>query len=442
MANPMLEAAVQSIELEAVDQMLADTVATYDNAYTFARENFKKEEIANATAAGSTTGRPVWRNALIVQGGSAIVAGNGDAQSLYRGTGIQTEAFAQNPAGYWGVTEYSYASEIATRGKDRAITEISTDLVNRAMNSFMTGVSAVLDGPGTASGTISIIPTGATISSSSGSGNLTSYISGLTNAASFTDQMVVQVFSAEGGTNRGTFTVSTVQPETGTIYASTALPSGTASGDYLMINGVSGAQNTGIANFLTWFANSNTGTLAGLSRATYPGRLSTPTADLGGQRITPQDFLRAMVLMGKANGGDSDSMQSLVWWLTPDQLYTLNIQDMERVMQNTLSPESARDVGQKDMSKTFGGRKYHMTYQGDPTKVLGFVTKNWRFGELKEVGLFDFGGGNTIMPVPDIGTSGGSYITDRMFAIDCFFQICNKNPRDGFFFSNCGYVQS
>lgn len=442
MPNPMNEAAVESIELEQVDSKIAELVPLFDGDYTFFRKRAKKVPISYSTAAGATTGRPSWRNSMVIQGGAPIVTGTGDQTSLLRGTGITTAAFAQSPVGFFGVTEYTYLSEIATMGKERGLVEISTDLVKRSLNSFLTGIAAQIAGPGVGSGTIAIIPSNATVSSNSGTGATTSYISGITNAASFTDQQVVGVFPSEGGTTRGVATVSYTDPVALTVWFSTALPStggATAVGDYLIISGASGAQQVGLANIHYWNVNSNTGTVGGLNRASYPGRLSTPTINLNGQQVTPSVFQRALILLGRALGPDAEAMSSMVWYGQPDQLYTLNAQWYERMItQNLEGGDSVPDIGRKDMSKTFGGREYQISYQADPSRIDGLVMSNWMFGELKECGLYDFGGGNTVMPVPDVGTTNGTYITDRMFAYDCFFQLCNKAPRSGLYIQNAG----
>lgn len=448
MANPMLEASVESIELEAVDDKIAELVTTYDSDYTFFRERAKKDPIAFATAAAGTSTRPVWRNSMVIQGGAPIVTGNGDAMSLNRGSGIVTAAFGQSPVGFFGVTEYSYLAEIATRGKERGLVEISTDLVKRSLSYFLTGISAQIAGPGVASGTIAIIPSTAQVSSNSGSGATTSFISGIPNAASFTDQQVIQVFPSEGGSTRGTATVSFTQPEANTVWFSTVLPStggATTQGDYLIISGASGAQQAGLANIRYWNVNSNTGTVGGLSRATYPGRLSTPTINKNGQQIAPADFQRGLILLMQAMGKDAEAIKSGVWYGQPHHLYTLNAQWYEKMItQNMEKGEDVPDIGRKEFSKTFGGREYQVSLQADPTKIDLLVMDNWRFGELMECGLFDFGGGNTIMPVPDIPaspTGSNTYLTDRMFAYNAFFQLCNKAPRSGLYFQNVGYLQ-
>jgi hypothetical protein len=447
MPNPMTESAVQSIELEEVDGKIAELIPLFEDDLAFFEKRAKKVNIANETAAGAATGRPAWRNTMVIQGGAPIVTGTGDQTSLLRGTGILTAAFAQAPVGFFGVTEYTYLSEIATAGKERGLVEISTDLVKRSLASFRTGISAQIAGPGVGSGTIAIIPTTATVSSGSGTGATTSYISGITNAASFTDQQVVTFWSSEGGTQRGgstgSATVSYNDAVAQTVWFSTNLPSGTTNGDYVVISGSSSAQGSGLANIHYWNINSNTGTVGGLSRANYPGRLSTPTINKLGQQITPSDFQRALILLGRALGSDAEAMESMVWYGQPDQVWTLNAQFYERMItQNLEKGSDAMDIGRKMMSKTFGMREYQVSYQADPSRVDGLVMSNWVIGMLKEIGLYDFGGGNTVMPVPDVGTTNGTYITDRMFVYDAFLQLCNKAPRSGLYFSNCGYLQA
>ena len=112
-----------------------------------------------------------------MQDGGGIVTGTGDGTSLFGGTGSTTVAFGLSPVGFFGVTQWSYLSEIATEGKDRATTELTTELIDRSLNQFTSGISAQISGPGVASGTVAIIPAGAIVSSSSGTGNSTSYIS-------------------------------------------------------------------------------------------------------------------------------------------------------------------------------------------------------------------------------------------------------------------------
>jgi hypothetical protein len=71
-----------------------------------------------------------------------------------------------------------------------------------------------------------------------------------------------------------------------------------------------------------------------------------------------------------------------------------------------------------------------------PSKVLATIL--WYIGELSPLELYDFGGGNVVAPVPDIGngTSSGSYLTSHMFAYNTCFNLANAAPRAGLYIQN------
>ena len=73
------------------------------------------------------------------------------------------------------------------------------------------------------------------------------------------------------------------------------------------------------------------------------------------------------------------------------------------------------DMSKKYFSDTFGGRKYHKSLTFSPNRMDLLVMDNWYIGELSPLELYDFGGGNVVAPVPDIGngTSNGSYLTSH-----------------------------
>lgn len=438
MANPVAEAAVESVELESVHEKLPDLVAEFGGAYNLFKKRAKKVDIANVTLGGTTT-RAAWRVPMWIQGGSPIQVGTGDSTSLLRGTGSQTQAFAMSPVWTFNVCEITHLAEMATEGKERGVVSIKVEEIKRSLRQFLTGQEGLINGDG--SGAIDQIPATATITTG-GSGAQTSIIAGMNVAARFTDQQVVSVFPSEGGVTRGTATISYVDPVTNTLYFSTALPStggATAVGDYLMVQGTSGAVGSSILGIQYWNVNSNTGTLAGLPRASYPGRLSTPTINLNGAQLVPSTEQRALVLLGRAMGEDNEAAESMIWYGPPEQIYTFASQFYSRMV--TLAndkSESALDTGVKGFPKTALGRDFQISWTQNSNRIDGLVMDNWLFGELKEAGLYDFGGGNTIMPVPDVGTSNGTYLTNKMFVYEMGYQLCNAAPRSGIYVQNCG----
>ena len=137
MPNPMTEAAVQSIELEEVDGKIAELIPLFEDDLAFFEKRAKKVNIANETAAGTATGRPAWRNTMVIQGGAPIVTGTGDQTSLLRGTGINTAAFAQSPDdfehfGALGRTQFDDAREFSIQsGHDECMSIAMSRFDNR-----------------------------------------------------------------------------------------------------------------------------------------------------------------------------------------------------------------------------------------------------------------------------------------------------------------------
>lgn len=437
------EAAVESIELEQVGKELALLWPTFKGLYTELSKSAKKVNIANVTAAAGTT-RSAWREPMIIQGASGISVGSADASALGSGTGSQTASFAMAPIWAFNVTQYTRLAEMATNGGERGVESFTKSEIKRSIKQFYNGIEGLMNGDG--SGALDQIPSTATVSSGSGSGAQTSYISGLNSVACFVDQQVVQVFPSVGGTARGTATISYVDHVANTLYFSTNLPStggATATGDYIMVAGGSGAAGSSVLGVPYWNTNGNTGTVGGLNRATYPGRLSTPTINLGGAQITPSVAQRAMVLLSRACGDDAEEMEKGVWYGKPEQLATIASQ-----WYTTLITQNKEGGGINDTDRarngfpdTFAEKKFIYANTAKSNRVDLLFLENWALGELCPVGLYDFGGGNTVMPVPDTsGNSGATYLTAKMFCYEWGGQLCNRAPRKGLYISNAGTI--
>ncbi len=440
MPNPMNEAAVESIELEQVGKELAILWPTFKTLYSEFKKSAKQVNIANVTNGGATT-RAAWRESMLIQGGAPIAVGTGDSTSLLRGSGSNTAAFAMQPVWMFGVTEITHLAEMATEGQERGVVSITKDEVKRSLEQFMNGINAFCEGDG--SGAFDQIPTTATITTG-GSGAQTSIIAGINAAARFTDQQVVQIFPSEGGTSRGTATISFVDAVTQTLFFSTALPStggATAVGDYIMPLGASGATGTSVLGLQYWNRNGNTATFAGVPSANYPGRLSCPTINLSGSPITPSVAQRSLVLLTRAMGDKAKELGGGFWYGTPDQMYTIDSQFYSSLItQNLEAGDAVPEKSRKDFSDRFGGKKFLTSATASPARADLIFPENWAFGELKEPGLYDFGGGNTIMPVPDVGTTNGTYLTNKMFVYEAGFQLCNRANRHGLFIQQAGQL--
>ena len=154
----------------------------------------------------------------------------------------------------------------------------------------MQGIEGLINSDG--SGMIDQIPATATIVLSGGSpAAQTASITGVNVAVAFTDQQVVKFYSTAGVQRTGggvsTATISYSDGPSNTLFFSTALPSDVVTTDYIVVQGATYGAGNSILGIKAWDVNSNTGTIGGLNRNAYPGRLSTPTINLAGAALTP-----------------------------------------------------------------------------------------------------------------------------------------------------------
>jgi hypothetical protein len=433
------EAAVQAVELDAFADTIPDLVFSGTSAYSLFKSRAKQKPIANDTSAGGVT-RPSFRLPFRVQSGASISQGTGDGDSIGSGSGSQWQGFALSPVFLISVCQISWLAQNATRGKQRGLVNVQAEELKNSLDSAMQGIEGLIsNGDGT--GTVDFIPSTATINNNTGSGQQTSSIEGLNVAAAFSDQQVVQVFPSGGGEARGTFTISYVDATTQKLYSAGALPTGTAVGDTLAVNGSSGAAGSSLLGIKAWDVNSNTGTIGGLSRANFPGRLSTPVINLDGGPITQGVSQRAQVLLSLALGPKNQAMKSALWYGSVQQAAAIsNLWYSRQISQNLEKGDSVPDMARKSFIETFGGREYHASATFDPSRVDLLLMDNWTLGTLADLELYDFGGGQTVMPVPDT-SSGGTYKTASMFAYSACIQLGNSAPRAGLFVEDIAIPQ-
>ena len=278
------EFAVQAVELEQFVEEIADLQQHFDKLQTRLEKGGKKVQISNETVRGTTSRSPFWVP-IRVQGGAGIQQFAADTSSTVaswpRGTASYFASYSASPIRTVNVCEISNLSQQATDGKERGLVKFSREEMDKSLLAFENGYEGLLNRDG--SGTIDQIPLTATITTG-GSGATTSVIAGINTAASFTDQQQVLFFASVGGAQRGSTsaTISFVDPVTQTLNFSTALPSGVTQGDIIVVLGSTGAAGNSIYGKDYWINNGNMGTLAGVPRASYPGRLSTPTINFGG----------------------------------------------------------------------------------------------------------------------------------------------------------------
>jgi hypothetical protein len=259
-------------------------------------------------------------------------------------------------------------------------------------------------------------------------------------ANQFQEQQVIQIFPTEGGVARtggvATATVSYVDGAADTVYFSTALPNGTIAGDFVMIQGSSGALNSGLAGLYAYQVASNTGTILNLARSTYPGQLSTPNINKGNGAINMTDNYKVQILIGRGLGADNEAVSDYEYICGPDQELAVTQLYTNVLQQNYVPPgDQALDMVKKKMSPTYGGRKLNVSYTAKQARLDAVCAETWGIVETVEPSLYDFGDGVTTMPIPDF-VGQGSYLTSSIFFYNCFLNLFNSNMKASVYISN------
>jgi hypothetical protein len=417
---PLLEAAVEAVELDAFAKEIPDLVFHGTTAYSMFKAEATSIPVSNQSNAGGTV-RASFRVPFRVQAGAAISQGTGNADSMNRGTGSQWASFALAPVYLFNVCEISWLAQASTDSKQKGLFAVKAQEMKNSLDAAMQGIEGLINSDG--SGMIDQIPAAAVITTGSASS-----IAGMNVAVAFTDQQQVQFYST-GGVLRagGPATISYSDGPSNTLYFSTNLANiiGLVPTDFVVVNGATYGAGNSLLGIKAWDVNSNTGTIAGLNRATYPGRLSTPTINLAGAAITPGIAQRAEVLLGRALGPDADSIKSGIWYGPPEQAFAQSnlMYNTQIVNAQEVKGDKTLDMSKKYFSDTFGGRKYHKSWTAINNRMDLLVLDNWYIGELSPLELYDFGGGNVVAPVPDINGQAGtsSYLTSHMFAYNTCF---------------------
>ncbi len=434
-SSPVMQVAVEAIEVEAFARDIPNLIPFDKSLYSLFKTKATTLPVSFATAAGGIN-RPSFRVPFRVQGGASITQGTGDNDSIGSGTGSQWVGFALSPVLFYAPCQITFLARIATEGRKRGLFNVQAQELKNTFDMATQGLEAIIQGDG--SGTLDQIPTTATVNNNTGSGASTSSIVGLNNAFQFTDQQTIQVFPNVGGSTRGSFAVSYTDPVAQTIYSAGALPAGTTTGDYLMIAGATGAAGSSLLGLRAWQLNSNTGTIAGLNRANYPGRLSTATINLNGAAISTLTPFRAKTLLERALGKNNAARKDGVFYCGPDQ--TMQMASLwlnaQVTLNNYTSMSKVADMTPAEWPQTWGGMPVYEGLNALPGRIDLFAPSTWYWGELIPLQLYDFGGGMTVAPVPDIGTAGGTYKSSSLFVYTASFALANSNLRAGCYIQN------
>jgi hypothetical protein len=381
---------------------------------------------------GSTfdpTGRPSLRVPMRIAAGSTHQQFSADGGDMGRGTGSFYAAQFLTPVSFSEACEITAQALWSTETGKKSRVQVKASEFTHTLEQFKSNLDADLQGDG--SGTLATVTTPNSASGPAGNSFSNMIVS---NANQFYDNQVVQVFPSVGGVSRGSFQVSYVDGVVNTLWSAQAFPAGTTTGDLLIVNGASGGANTSLQGIKAYQVNGNAGTLNGLARSNFPGRLSTPTVNLNQAAITPQIGRLVVSKIALALGNETPALADFIWYMNVDQAAAVeNIAIQVAITnQQEIKGDSSQDMLKKFTPATFVGYDIVKSVHASPGRLEGLCLKYWGIGELKAPDLYDVNG-QTVFPT--IGSSGGINASTVFYFVTSF-NVFNSNVRAGAFVSN------
>jgi hypothetical protein len=270
------------------------------------------------------------RMPIAVQPGSTFSQFSPDSStSLGTGGGEQMDVAVATPGYYVQANSVTKEAEWTAASDVQAITNAYKNQFKAGLRDMKANITRLLSASSGAGdlGTVTATP---------GSGDTFLHVS---DANNFQAGCQYQVLSSIGGTNRGNILVLSVDSAANIIYtsqlSSAYFPSGTASGDTLVIAGASGAATASytpdrytsatIAASLIGIPGlvytSSTGDWFGIPRTTWPGMLNSAHVSAGGSAaLTPQQIQLLESLVLRNTGTDADALDSLTAHANVDQI--------------------------------------------------------------------------------------------------------------------------
>lgn len=430
----MNEAAVEAVELEEVREEIPDLMLTEDTLRARLKKAGRVTPMSTSTGGGpgstfDPNGRPSLRIPMRIAAGSTHQQFDANGGDMGRGTGSIYAAQYLTPISFSEACEITAQAMWSTENKKKSRVQVKASEFTHTLEQFKSNLDADINGDGTG-----ILATVTTASSGSGPAGA-SFSNIIVNIANtFYDQQMVQVFPSVGGASRGTFQISYVDGVINTIFSSTALPAGTTTGDLLVVNGAPGTAGGSVMGIRAYQVNGNAGTLNGLARSNFPGRLSTPTVNLNGAAMTQAIGRLLVSKIALALGNESPALADLVWYCNVDQAAALENLAIQVAITNQqeIKGDRSLDMLKKLTPATFVGYDIVKSVHALPGRIDALCLKYWGIGELKAEDLYDVNG-QTIFPI--IGGSGG-LAAATVFYFVTSFNIFNSNVRAGGFISN------
>jgi hypothetical protein len=364
---------------------------------------------------------------ILVYPGSQFQQFTPDGSSMGVGAGEKYDDGVTTPVYFNQAVQVTKEAEWATNSKSKSVVDVFKDSFKINLRQFRSNIEALIsssDGSGTLG----------TVSSSATAGQLT-----VNNANNFQSQNTYQVWSALGGTFRGTIQVLTVDSINNILYLAGTFPAGTVANDLLLVNGASGSANTSLNGIPAINFQANTGQWFGIPRASYPGVLQTPYFNGGSAALTPQMIQLVQSLMQRATGVDTEDLDEVIMHCNVDQVSAWELLGMvtttgiSTAFTDTKAGGDTRfDYMKKNRIKTIAGHELITNIHALPARLDMLCLKYWFRVESKPCALFDVDG---ITVFPLYGNDGG-VASAQAFYFVTGMQVATSRARSG------GYIDT
>jgi hypothetical protein len=350
--------------------------------------------------------------------------GSFDGADMGQGSSFTTDFYTLVPVYPFSCWQYSKLTEITTNNDQKAIENYGMRTMKEAMAEFNVFMEALLNTDG--SNTLGIVVATAT-------NQLT-----VDNANQFRDNNDYDLWSALSGTFLGTVTVQSVDTLNNQLNLTGPVPGGVANGTLILVNGSAGVAGTGFLGIKYYQVNSNTGSIGGLSRAAYPGKLTTPYVNFNNQALTPAKARLMLAQMQIAMGIEQPDKVELCWNMNVDMVAAWENAGLlvSTVIQNQLDGKNSIDMLKKSPPKTLAGRPIVGGGKGSihatPGRIDGLPLKHLFRVENQPIDFYEIGGQTTF---PAYGTSGG-LASSTMFYLWTGVNLGNENVHAGTYGSN------
>ena len=344
--------------------------------------------------------------------GGTFTTNSPDGGDLGLGSAPITDFMTLVPVYFFQCSQWTKQAEISTNANEKAIEDYSKLIMKRAMKNFRTYMEAVFSQGAGDNQLDTVVSTGTNVI----------YVH---NANQFQDQQPIDIWTTTGGTFVGTVTVQSVDAANKALWLTGPVPGGTTAGYGLYVRGSAGVANSGLFGLFQYAYGQNSGTVAGLQRTSYPGKLIMPYVNGQSQTLTQSTARKLTAQMQIALGATAAYDLDLQFNMGPDMMaawenlsLTVQRQDVANVR------DMSGDMLPKRRVRTIGGLEAIVNERARPGYIDWIPLEHCFSIQSKALSLYDVKG-QTVFPAY---AQDGSVATSMLMYLVIMLQFCFVQP--------------